>query len=146
MSTDRPALGPGGTLHMPSDEPVHARTRLTRVVASELRGELRNDEFAHDIAGQVVAALAGCPDLLRALADEQQSSGLAPGEAIELTETERLALPAVNHRPVFEGLGRPNAWICGVCWGDGWVTKWPCEPATRGGVELAAVLGLEAHR
>lgn len=66
-------------------------------------------------------------------------------DVMELTEDERVALPAVHHRPVFDGMGKPHTWICAVCWGDGWMTKWPCKPATRGGKELGEALGLEVH-
>jgi hypothetical protein len=34
---------------------------------------------------------------------------------------------------VFDGDGVPNAWLCAVCWGDGWVTGWPCKPAVDNG-------------
>lgn len=45
---------------------------------------------------------------------------------IDLTEEERLALPAVYHRPYFNDLGQPGIWVCEACWGDGWSTAWPC--------------------
>lgn len=70
---------------------------------------------------------------------------LSAGDLVELDEVERQALPAVYHRPVFDGLGEPHSWICAVCWGDGWQTSWPCQPATAGGVELGRALGLEVH-
>jgi hypothetical protein len=63
----------------------------------------------------------------------------------EMTDEERCALPAVEHRPVFDGMGFPHSWICAVCWGDGWQTSWPCGPATKGGLELGRALGLELH-
>lgn len=72
-------------------------------------------------------------------------SQLLPGEVIELSEAARQALPAIYHRPVFDGLAKPHSWICAVCWGDGWTCRWPCEPATTGGVELGRALGLEVH-
>jgi len=64
----------------------------------------------------------------------------------EMGEADRIALPAIYHRPVFDGLGMPHSWICAACWGDGWTTRWPCPTATAGGVELAQALGLEAAR
>ena len=60
-----------------------------------------------------------------------------------MEEAERIALPAVYHRPVFDGLAEPHSWICDVCWGDGWTKRWPCEAATKGGVELGRSLGLD---
>ncbi|MGA4941737.1 hypothetical protein [Streptomyces cinereoruber] len=51
----------------------------------------------------------------------------------DLTDQERIALPARFHTPVFDGLGQPNAWLCQVCWGDGWVSQWPCAPAQQHG-------------
>jgi hypothetical protein len=67
----------------------------------------------------------------------------AAGQMAELTEDERKALPAIHHRPHWDGLGKPHSWICTACWGDGWQTSWPCEVATAGGRELAQHLGLE---
>lgn len=64
------------------------------------------------------------------------------GWTVELTETQRLSLPGVYHRPVFDGLSQPHAWICEVCWGDGWTQRWPCGPATEAGVELAQSLNV----
>ena len=60
----------------------------------------------------------------------------------DLTTEERIALPAEDHRPGFDALGKPNSWICIVCWGDGFTTAWPCQPAIDGGAELADALGL----
>lgn len=56
----------------------------------------------------------------------------------DLTDEERQALPARFHIPGFESNAEPNAWLCQVCWGDGWVTRWPCKPAVTGGRELFA--------
>lgn len=63
----------------------------------------------------------------------------------ELTPEERQALPAECHRPVWDGMGTPHLWQCAVCWGDGWTTSWPCEPARAGGLVLARALGLDYH-
>ena len=30
----------------------------------------------------------------------------------DLTTEERIALPAEDHRPGFDALGKPNSWIC----------------------------------
>lgn len=72
--------------------------------------------------------------------------GDASPDLSEMDEAERVALPAIYHRPVFDGLGMPNAWVCDACWGDGWSTRWPCAPAIAGGVELGRALGLEVLR
>jgi hypothetical protein len=55
---------------------------------------------------------------------------------LDIPEDQRAALPARFHTPVWEGNATPNAWLCAVCWGDGWVTGWPCEAAVRGGAEV----------
>lgn len=54
-------------------------------------------------------------------------------DLVDLTDEQRKALPARFHTPVFDGLGQPNAWLCQVCWGDGWVSQWPCGPAQQKG-------------
>ncbi|MGW6946125.1 hypothetical protein ACWGHD_04280 [Streptomyces xanthophaeus] len=54
----------------------------------------------------------------------------------EMTEQEKRDLPARFHLPVFDDCGYPNAWLCAVCWGDGWVSGWPCGPATRQGTRV----------
>lgn len=54
----------------------------------------------------------------------------------ELSVPQRLALPAAFHRPVYDDLGTPHLWHCAVCWGDGWSTQWPCEPATKDGTAV----------
>ena len=61
----------------------------------------------------------------------------------ELTDAERVALPPAMHQPFYDGLGKPHSWICAVCWGDGWQTSWPCEIATRSGVEVARAAHLD---
>lgn len=55
---------------------------------------------------------------------------------VEMTEQEKADLPARFHVPRFDDLGQPNAWLCAVCWGDGWVTGWPCKTATKHGTEV----------
>ena len=70
------------------------------------------------------------------------SGPISVSELVELTDDERMALPAAEHLPHFDGLGRPHAWICRVCWGDGWVSGWPCPPAVKGGVEVAKAMGV----
>lgn len=72
MTTDRPAILPGGTLRMPGAAHPYPGRHLGRVVAQQLAGELRNDDFAEDVAAQVIAALSQHPDLLRGLADDAQ--------------------------------------------------------------------------
>lgn len=59
----------------------------------------------------------------------------------ELTDEQRQALPARFHIPMFDGDGVPNAWLCAVCWGDGWVTRWPCIPAIQHGRTVFAKEG-----
>ncbi|WP_347732751.1 hypothetical protein [Streptomyces sp. CAU 1734] len=59
-------------------------------------------------------------------------------DLVDLTDEQRQALPARFHTPVFEDCGRPNAWQCRVCWGDGWVAQWPCGPAQRQGALVFA--------
>ncbi|MCX4606776.1 hypothetical protein OG402_40845 [Streptomyces anulatus] len=54
-------------------------------------------------------------------------------DLVDLTDEQRKALPARFHTPVFDGLGEPNMWLCQVCWGDGWVSQWPCGPAQEKG-------------
>ncbi|MEU1122167.1 hypothetical protein ABZ371_00905 [Streptomyces sp. NPDC005899] len=54
-------------------------------------------------------------------------------DLVDLTDEQRAALPARFHTPVFDGLGQPNLWLCQVCWGDGWVSQWPCGPAQQKG-------------
>lgn len=53
-----------------------------------------------------------------------------------LTEDELAALPPRFHIPVFDGDGQPNLWLCAVCWGDGWVTHWPCKTALKHGTKV----------
>lgn len=65
----------------------------------------------------------------------------APGqpdyeELVDLTADQKTALPAQFHTPVFDKLGTPKAWLCRVCWGDGWVTKWPCATAQKHGAQV----------
>ncbi|MER6191815.1 hypothetical protein [Streptomyces cyaneofuscatus] len=57
-------------------------------------------------------------------------------DLVDLTDEQRKALPARFHTPVFDGLGQPNAWLCQVCWGDGWVSQWPCGPAQEKGATV----------
>ncbi|MFC8447592.1 hypothetical protein [Kitasatospora sp. NPDC057223] len=51
----------------------------------------------------------------------------------DMTDDERTALPARFHTPAFVESSTPKAWLCAVCWGDGWATSWPCETATAQG-------------
>jgi hypothetical protein len=54
----------------------------------------------------------------------------------DLTDEQKAALPARFHTPVWEGNAVPHSWVCAVCWGDGWVTRWPCKTAVRHGDEV----------
>ena len=49
---------------------------------------------------------------------------------------ENAKLPARFHVPVFDDLGKPNSWLCAVCWEDGVVTGWPCATATKYGTQV----------
>lgn len=55
---------------------------------------------------------------------------------IEMTEQEKADLPARFHIPRFDDCGQPNAWLCAVCWDDGWATGWPCKTATKHGTKV----------
>lgn len=55
---------------------------------------------------------------------------------LDLTDEQRRALPARFHTPHFDDLGKPTMWLCRVCWGDGWVTQWPCKAAFQHGTEV----------
>ncbi|WP_420169044.1 hypothetical protein [Streptomyces violaceoruber] len=65
-------------------------------------------------------------------------------DLVDLTDEQRKALPARFHTPVFDGLGQPNAWLCQVCWGDGWVSQWPCGPAQEKGAMVFVSEGAAA--
>lgn len=54
----------------------------------------------------------------------------------DLTDEEKAALPARFHIPVWSGDASPHAWICQVCWGDGWTSGWPCATAHKHGGEV----------
>ena len=58
----------------------------------------------------------------------------------ELPETleERQQLPARFHVPRWDGDGKPNLWLCAVCWDEGSVTQWPCATAAKHGGEVFA--------
>ena len=62
----------------------------------------------------------------------------APGyeDLTELTLEQKAALPARFHVPVFDDLGRPNLWLCAVCWDEGIATQWPCPTACEKGTEV----------
>lgn len=49
---------------------------------------------------------------------------------------ENAKLPARFHIPVFDDLGKPNSWLCAVCWEEGVVTGWPCATATKYGTKV----------
>ncbi|MGW5477653.1 hypothetical protein [Streptomyces sp. NPDC004008] len=53
-----------------------------------------------------------------------------------MTEEEVWALPARFHVPVFLDTCTPKAWVCAVCWGDGWNTQWPCKAAQDHGTKV----------
>lgn len=49
---------------------------------------------------------------------------------------ENAKLPARFHVPVFDDCGKPNSWLCAVCWAEGEVTGWPCATATKYGTQV----------
>ncbi|WP_143136520.1 hypothetical protein [Streptomyces sp. ok210] len=49
---------------------------------------------------------------------------------------ENAKLPARFHIPVFDDCGKPNAWLCAVCWEEGQVVGWPCATATKYGTKV----------
>lgn len=53
-----------------------------------------------------------------------------------MTEEEIWALPPRFHVPVFLDSCTPKAWVCAVCWGDGWNTQWPCKTAQDHGTAV----------
>ncbi|MGW2920321.1 hypothetical protein ACWDBF_21020 [Streptomyces angustmyceticus] len=53
-----------------------------------------------------------------------------------LSEQELAALPARFHVPAFMDTCTPKAWVCAVCWGDGWCTRWPCATALEHGTQV----------
>ncbi|MGW9026899.1 hypothetical protein ACWGQ5_22500 [Streptomyces sp. NPDC055722] len=53
-----------------------------------------------------------------------------------MTEEEVKALPARFHVPVFLDTCTPKAWVCAVCWGDGWNTQGPCKAAQDHGTRV----------
>lgn len=53
-----------------------------------------------------------------------------------LSEEELAALPARFHVPAFVESSTPKAWVCAVCWGDGWSTQWPCKTAVEQGLRV----------
>ena len=53
-----------------------------------------------------------------------------------LSEEELAALPARFHVPAFVESSTPKAWVCAVCWGDGWSTQWPCKTALEQGLRV----------
>ena len=53
---------------------------------------------------------------------------------------ENAKLPARFHVPVFDDCGKPNAWLCAVCWEEGVVTGWPCATAVKYGTKVFSPL------
>lgn len=66
----------------------------------------------------------------------------------ELSDDERTGLPGQYHRPHFDSLGVPPAWICEACWSDGCTTAWPCAAVIcrEDGLALAESLNLGCSR
>ena len=53
-----------------------------------------------------------------------------------LSEEELAALPARFHVPAYMESSSPQMWVCAVCWGEGWVTQWPCKTAVKHGLRV----------
>lgn len=53
-----------------------------------------------------------------------------------LSEEELAALPARFHVPAYMESSSPQMWVCSVCWGDGWVSQWPCKTAVKHGLKI----------
>ncbi len=79
---------------------------------------------------------AGCPPVPDVAAARSVAS------LWELDEEARRTLPPQFHLPTFDGLGRPNLWLCTACWGDCTTTEWPCHVASAHGVQVAKTLGV----
>ena len=106
-----------GALPMPTGESVHADSKACGTCKSLVRD-------GKPVEHEQCAARA----VLLLPPDQPMYEDL-----VDLTDEQRKALPARFHTPVFDGLGKPNAWLCQVCWGDGWVSQWPCGPAQQKG-------------
>jgi hypothetical protein len=57
-------------------------------------------------------------------------------DQFDLTEEQLSALPARFHTPVWMPAEQGAGFVCRVCWGDGWVTSWPCKTAREHGAEV----------
>jgi hypothetical protein len=53
-----------------------------------------------------------------------------------LSEEELAALPPRFHVPAYMESSTPQMWVCAVCWGEGWVTGWPCKTAVKHGLRV----------
>lgn len=53
-----------------------------------------------------------------------------------LSEEELAQLPARFHVPAYMESSTPQMWVCAVCWGEGWVTGWPCKTAVKQGLRV----------
>jgi hypothetical protein len=53
-----------------------------------------------------------------------------------LSGEELAALPPRFHIPAYMESSTPQMWVCAVCWGDGWVTGWPCKTAVKHGLRV----------
>lgn len=62
----------------------------------------------------------------------------APGYELltGLSEEELAALPPRFHVPAYMESSTPQMWVCAVCWGDGWVSQWPCKTAVKHGLRV----------
>lgn len=53
-----------------------------------------------------------------------------------LSEEELAELPPRFHVPAYMESSSPQMWVCAVCWGDGWVSQWPCKTAVKHGMRV----------
>lgn len=118
----RDALDEGYTLLI---EPLPLRERpkgpLDYAPAVQKIGRLYRQAYAEPVK----AILLEAPDM--------------PGyDELPDTLEEREKLPARFHVPCWDGNGKPNLWVCAVCWDEGTVNQWPCKVASERGGEVSA--------
>ncbi|MFI8535406.1 hypothetical protein ACIGMX_34815 [Streptomyces aquilus] len=53
-----------------------------------------------------------------------------------MSEEELAELPPRFHVPVYIESSSPSMWVCAVCWGDSWVSQWPCKTAMKHGLTV----------
>lgn len=101
---------------------------------------------AHDYCGGAELSADQVNALIEKLRETDAAGTSTSLDYNEMTEAQRLALPAEHHVPVWVGSGTPPMWLCAVCWGENYGTQWPCDVARQDGAPIAHRLGLEATR